>query len=392
MNDTNRLTSVNNTNKVEYAYNKPIASSDLNEVQSIITSKIASLNGLPETGFRLKWQKVTWHSIRITELYINDPSNKFQISIPTLNVDVDHINPDPSTFYHHLHVYYRLREVDSNSILYKNGIRSPKIPTICTVHPADGDPDVQITNNIFDPNLPEEVSTRVIVELTFVLSAYGGNPKPENTEDGQWTEIIITDQVGNIQKFLVDLTDQEVGYFGYMDSICPKLIDYCVNSNTNLLPTNVIKYDQYALVLNSKSLLKKSANSRVWNKIIPLPALFNIGSFVRIDKFLDGTSIYDENCLDRAGYIIFDSLTSTRIVLDSGGDSDGNAIIYPEYIITKNPDGTESVELVNHPISAPTFFSIDEVSSAMYDDPDGDYLLCTTINNEIYFRNIFEKV
>lgn len=393
MNEHNRFTSVNNTNKVEYAYNHPIASSDLNEVQSIFTSKLSSLNGLNNTGLQLKWSKVDNQTIRISDLFINslyssNISSNFQTSVTDVAIDIKSLTVS-STNKYTLSIYYRLREVNSTSKIYKNGIRSSGLETssIKTVSPADQD----TPNNIFDSELNEEVSTRVIVELTFVLNPIDKIVTvPTNVTDGAWTKLNVKTSLDtNSMDLNVDL-NQNAGFLGYKDITGPKLFDYCAMSDQSLIPTNSIPYDQYALILSTKTVLKKSANSRVWSAISLTPSLFNVGSFIRISEFLDGTSIYDENCIGQAGYIIFDDTLNYRILLDYGSDTGSDVLIYPEYIVTKNQDGTESVELVNHPIIGPTFFSEDPVSGAIYDDPDGKLLLCTTIDNEIYFRNIFE--
>lgn len=401
MNDTNRLTSINNTNKVEYTYNHPIASSDLNETQLIISSKIASLNGLAGTGVQLHWSRVDKQTIRITDLFVNFKSNdaneNFQVSLPSLNIDVK------STFYNSnlsdksfiLKMYYRLREVNSKSILYKNGIRDA-FRTVRNITPSDKDSSSQITNNIFDPNLQEEVSTRIVIELTFILEQMytsSLDQQEPNTvlTDAPWIRFYPMSTIDSAARTAadIDLENQSEGFIGFKDYTGPKVYDFAVISNVNLLPTNKIAYDQYALVLNSRQLLKKPANSTLWYVQKSIPSLFNSGSFVRINKFLDGTSIYDENCVDQAGYVVFDTSMDYRIMLDYGTNgADSDSIVYTEYVVTKNSDGSESVKSVKHPILAPTFFSEDPVSSAMYNDPDGNYLLSATFDNEIYFRDL----
>lgn len=388
MNDTNRINSEGNVNKIEYTYNKPISSSDLNEVQSNITTKISSLNGLVGTGVQMNWSKSADDKITITKLFINSLyvpglSSPFQYVMKNYQVSVQAVTA-ASDLKYKFSIYYRLREVDSNSKIYNRGIRSSGLtvgsnPTVVLS-------DSEIANQIFDPQLQEEVSTRIVVELTFVL----GNGTPTNNTDGTWTLLTTVAETGDYiedpNDYILDL-HQNNGFYGFRNLDGPMILDFCVMSNKNLIPANSIKFDQYALVLDTKQLLRKKANSTIWNVINPIPSLFNIGNFVRVNEFLDGVSIYDENCADQAGYIVFDSLTENRILLDhSGGESAG--IIYPEYEVDSEH---KTSKVILHPIVTPTFFSQDPVSTAMHEDPDGNYLICATIDGEVYFRDIISK-
>lgn len=414
MNDTDRIASLRNTKKVEYLYNKPIASSDLNEVQSVVTSNmINTMNNITNTSVKLKWVGTgpnNNRAIMITQLSINkgetigngtDNEDIFQFTMPTSGISV--YSPRISNDLHYkLAIWYRFREVNSKSELYKNGIRSSGITWGNNV-PCVTPSDEIIPNNILgvESELREEVSTRIIIELTFTL--YPANEQIQlnmpttgqgSLDDPYWNQLIIRDLRYSAREISTDIYLNGVsGFIGFEDITGPKVFDYCISSSKNLslLPTNAIPYDQYALALDTHTLRKKPANSKTWSFENPMPTMFTINSFIRINEFLDGSSIHDENCAGQAGYVIFDSISKYRILLDYGSDSDSTGIIYPEYVTIKNTDGTESVQLVNHPIIAPTFFSTDK-SGAIYNDPDGDLLLCTTIDNDIYFRNIFTKV
>lgn len=389
MNDTNRLTSINNSNSVEYTFNKPIASSDLNEVQSIISSKISSLNGIAGTGVQIGWLRLDNKSIRITSIYINHPTLNFQTTISNVAIDVISKATKNDSSPYQLHVYYRLREVDSKSKIYKNGIRSSGVSTISPT-------DEEITNNILDPKLNEEISTRVVVELTFVLNPLSVlDNTPTTTEDGNWTELSIKNPYG-ASEFLIPLDypqPPDSGFFGFIDTTGPKLINYCAISNKDLFPIGVTTAPEYGFVISTRTLYVKPTGGRTWTRFSTLiPALSSIGTPIRINNFRDGTSMYGENCTDKSGYIIFDDSTCVggtyRIILDGSGNDDSSVLIYPEYVVKE--DG--SVQLIDHPLIGPTFFSEDTKSGSMKDDPDGNYLLTMTMDNEIYFRDIISDI
>lgn len=402
MNKYNRLTSISNTNKVEYTYNCPIASSDLNEVQVINSSKFSSMNSIDDAGLRLMWLKNGTQAIMISDLFYNSPyssdvNQNLQISLT--NCQIRLTSPTlSSNLQYTIGIYYRLREVDSNSKLYKNGIRSSGI----TVNGIDAVSVVvsgqyvsaeteEIPNNIFDQQLSEEVSTRVIVELTFTLYPINSEPLiPTNTVDGAWTKLRGYYSGRAVQYFTplsfdIDL-NQYIGFLGYQNLTGPRLLNYCIMSDINLLPTNRSNSVEHALIVSSRLLMTKAGTSS-WRSS-PLPLFYNSGSFVRILKFIDGVSVDGEDCTGRSGYVLFDSPINYRIFVDPevepSPDSDSGTLTYPEYITS---DGVTSV--VEHSIIGPTFFSQDS-SGAMADDPDGKFLLCTTIDKEIYFRNIFE--
>lgn len=389
MNNTNRVTSINNSDRVEYSYNVPIASSDLNEIQSIISNKFLPLKGFIGTGVQLKWQRKSNNSITIPSFFLNYTTNdnkSIQVAVPSCDISVGSVTNSPSNRYQ-LDLFYRYREINSQSQIYKNGIRSSGYLTVSgpTVFPSD----LIIPNNIFDPLLQEEVSTRVVIEFTFVLQPVGSSLIPTNTTDGAWTKVVIRNLNSTQISPILNLNLSE-GYIGFVDNINSKVFDYAIISNTNLLPSNSVEYDQYALVLSSKGILRKVANSSTWSLISSSPSLFNINSYVIVNEFLEGTSADNRNCVGCSGYVIFDQYDQNRIILNNACSISDTVIIYPEYEITTDENDNKYSTLINHSIIAPTFFSEDPASSTMYDDPDGDYLLCTTIDNQIYFRNIFK--
>lgn len=404
MNEHNRYTSINNSNRVEYTWNKPIASSDLNEVQSIISSKLSALNGLTESGFQLSWQLIDTVTIQINNLFINTlpaainynndtVNDNFQVSLPNLQVRVratEYLTSAPRKFT--LRVYYRIREVTSGDAIWRNGIRLSGL-TVNSQPTITGNISSSIPNEIYDSNLNEAVSSRVLVEFTFVLDPPNKTIKPIKpigSTEGDWKELVVKTLADSTpMSFDLDLSKQNYGLFGFVNLSGPRLFDYCKMTFPASFPTDKISYDQYAILLSSKTIFKKPANSSIWSSITGVvPSLFTKDSYIRVNKFIDGTSIYDENCANQAGYVIFDNALDSRIFLDYGStsDSSSDSLIYTEYITSD----TGEVTAIDHKILAPTFFSKDETSGGVYNDPDGHFLLCATLDNEIYFRNIFE--
>jgi len=156
-------------NKLSFIYNKPVSSSDLNEMQDIMTENIVRFNigTLDDSTLKMTITNAegSANGISINQLkYIcKDENGLYFIGGIDDQILLRWNSSRPSqvtTFY--VYGYWRSVVLDSESSIYKNGIRANAYQAGLTEQTVD--------NNIFDNLLDEEVSVRQGLELTFFLS------------------------------------------------------------------------------------------------------------------------------------------------------------------------------------------------------------------------------
>lgn len=173
---------------VGYEYEKPLASSDLNEAETIITNNVAAL--FHDNNYRATFY-VRPDSIRCTKKYISDGVYEFEFTPAFSYKILDRStgkyyigrmdgsygsykvsNSDISTNSVHLFVYWRFVQVGPYDRVYYHGCRENEFVTYN---------EVITSNNIIDPELGEELSVRDSIEFTFVLMSdhAGSIPKPD---------------------------------------------------------------------------------------------------------------------------------------------------------------------------------------------------------------------
>lgn len=127
------------------------------------------------------------------------------------------------------------------------------------------------------------------------------------------------------------------------------------------------------------------------NQYENLPFISSIPKISKIDYYTDLPS----SAMVGEIYIVKDSDGLYRWNGESWeriASIDSSAIIYPERVTITSDDGTETVKLVYHPLIGPTFFSVDSQSGSMVNDPDSKIMLCTTLDGEVYFKNMNESI
>lgn len=153
---------------VGYEYNKPVASADLNEAQSVIINSISGfLNGkLNANEARIGIEGFTDNNgtgIIVTNI-------KYAVCNSNNVVFLGSINPSMILKYpgspqvgssYDIYAYWRTLDLDPSSTVYTNGIRTNSSQTSIV--------ESTTPNNILDVNLNEEVSVRKSIEFTFVV-------------------------------------------------------------------------------------------------------------------------------------------------------------------------------------------------------------------------------
>lgn len=310
MNGTDRLVSPANTSKLEFTYNKPIASSDLNESQVVKVYNAAVQSYLNGPQAQIYWTvgstansvKINAFSISIvnisstgeikTLIFTGNPNLIPEIEVPCTSVS--------SNSKYKLNMFIRTREVNSESQLYANGIRTNNI---CTI--ANG--DTPIENVVKDPYLEEEVSTRVVYEYTFTLTPISAAIATPVASDGiAWTPITtyLENQGSSLPyEFTVDLS-YEAGVIGCINNTGTMVVDYAlaIGSTVADLPSVQSGTTAYAYDLNTSDLYYTVENS--WIKIDNLASqLFRLNSFIRVNSFVDVNGAINH----RSGYIYWNN-------------------------------------------------------------------------------------
>jgi hypothetical protein len=226
MNFHNRIPSPGNTVSVDFEYEKPVSSSDLNEIQSIQSSEDKiDIRGKytmrSDNGFIMHAE--------ITDIVIPSYNGvRYNINIHlTTPWIVESVADDSDTAFHkYLYCYVRTRQVDSNSTLYKNGLRSPVLINGSSVEET-------LPNIIMDPLLAEEISARTISEIAFTLGEQPNFP---------WTDAVKID----VSRYYMKL-----GYGLMNDTTTPYL-----STDSAFLPSQT-EFNQMAFRLGEPVLLHR---------------------------------------------------------------------------------------------------------------------------------------
>lgn len=167
---------------VGFEFNKPIASADLNEAQSILLNNIIKyLNGNLSAGTA----KFTIGEFSDNDSGITITGIKYCVTDYNSNVYYGYLNPSMNISYpngltsgkvYRLFGYWRAIEINPSTTVYVNGIRTNENqPSIA---------ETTATNNILDPDLNEEVSNRKGLELTFIATANSTAPELSGWSEG----------------------------------------------------------------------------------------------------------------------------------------------------------------------------------------------------------------
>lgn len=156
---------------VGFEFNKPVASADLNESQSLIINNILEFMSGKIDPSTLK---LTINEFTDSATGITVTGARFCVIDANSNAYFGYIAPNTVLTYpgtpavgseYDIYAYWRAVELTPASTVYLNGIRAnASQPSIV---------ETTTTNNILDTNLNEEVSNRKGLELTFVVVASG---------------------------------------------------------------------------------------------------------------------------------------------------------------------------------------------------------------------------
>ena len=228
MNFHNRIPSPGNTVSVDFEYEKPISSSDLNEIQSIQPSEDKiDIRGT----YTMKYENGFIMRAFITDIVIPSYNGvKYNINIHLTNPwVVESVADDSDTAFHKsLCCYIRTRQVDSNSTLYKNGLRSPVIT-------AESSIEETLPNIIMDPLLAEEVSARTISEIAFTLG---------ERSDFPWTDAVKID----VSQYYMELS------YGLMNGTTTPYL-----STNSSYPPSQVEFNQMAFRLGEPVILHRDS-------------------------------------------------------------------------------------------------------------------------------------
>ena len=210
MNNSNQLPSINNTTKLEYNYQRPVLSSDLNEVQTVEASNTLASNRLTKDPIQFKYT-ISYVSSNIFEIKLSDFSFDYvdyntkdevrgRIGREfTFNLDVSVINPSNDNI--ELCIWYRKREVDKNSKLYQDGFRTTEDLSLGASTSTILE-ELAIENKI-DAGLgsieyPNILSSRIITEYTFTVKATdtAAIAPSDSDREGDWIQ--LKDDLTNI--------------------------------------------------------------------------------------------------------------------------------------------------------------------------------------------------
>lgn len=150
--------------KINYTYNKPVSSSDLNESQAIALENVIKylVGDIPASTLDISVASfsgsTTGLTIKSFKYLCRDDSNHYFYGSVTQDIFLG-LNGAVSGNNYELYAYFRSLELDKDSTTYLNGIRSNEYQSGLT--------ETTTPNNIFDDLLNEQVSTRVGLELTF---------------------------------------------------------------------------------------------------------------------------------------------------------------------------------------------------------------------------------
>lgn len=150
--------------KINYTYNKPVSSSDLNESQAIALENVIKylVGDIPASTLDISVASfsgsTTGLTIKSFKYLCRDDSNHYFYGSVTQDIFLG-LNGAVSGNNYELYTYFRSLELDKDSTTYLNGIRSNEYQSGLT--------ETTTPNNIFDDLLNEQVSTRVGLELTF---------------------------------------------------------------------------------------------------------------------------------------------------------------------------------------------------------------------------------
>lgn len=245
--------------KINYTYNKPVSSSDLNESQAIALENVIKylVGDIPASTLDISVASfsgsTTGLTIKSFKYLCRDDSNHYFYGSVTQDIFLG-LNGAVSGNNYELYAYFRSLELDKDSTTYLNGIRSNEYQSGLT--------ESTTPNNIFDDLLNEQVSTRVGLELTFFFrnSEVAGPPNISgwstpvlvanvtlDTSTGKATisnkNPDINDVVDSIESELDNLSDEVNSKFLLINTSIE-----AINSNLGNLGTEV---SQVKLDINS---------------------------------------------------------------------------------------------------------------------------------------------
>lgn len=205
MNNSNQLPSINNTTKLEFEYQRPILSSDLNEVQVIEASNSLASNRLTKDPIQFKYNiqrnnDDSTYSLILSDFafdYVN-PENG-DVVRGSINRELSaRISVENFVQFENVEIclWYRKREVNRNSKLYQDGFRTT--PNLSDGVLLDSDSvitEIEIENTI-DAALGQIdnsslLSSRIITEYTITLKAPASIAiAPEDPDgEGSWKQL-----------------------------------------------------------------------------------------------------------------------------------------------------------------------------------------------------------
>lgn len=369
MNSTNRIPSPGNTVRIDYLYNQPVASSDFNEVQ------ISNALGITKSC-NIKWEMKGQDQIRITASDVdylsvsssdaNDVVAFRSHFIPNSNLIVK-CKSTSDNYQYALNVYCRQVELNSESTIYLNGVRQVENSASSIISGAD----VALPQNtIKDPYLDEELSTRIVTEITYVLV-----PLPQSVQItlDSWTLVPIKNNI-------IDLFNYRNGIVT-TDSVESLTFDYAIKNENSLtlLPTDVELINRTALSFHDYSVWVKLANESQWQTTGEFLNAPVDSQRIIIGRFIGAgiTSIEGYDCQNRSGVIItkFD-----QIAKGSSLYSRAHSDVYLLY------DG--GIAYKDQIYYAPAFFSKTSDGDFVSDPENGNYLLSATPDLTLYFREV----
>ena len=183
---------------VGYEFNRPLASSDLNESQTILSDNVIQyLNGVKVANklqIALTDTTITSSSVTVNSLrYCAVDSNGvafFGSIAPSVALDLPTASTDSD-----IYGYFRVVTLTPSSTVYLNGIRANASQASIT--------ETTTTNNVLAYGMEDEgeVSNRKSVEFTFVVVAQGGTaPTLSDWSTGtKIAELTFTGGVGKVK-------------------------------------------------------------------------------------------------------------------------------------------------------------------------------------------------
>lgn len=210
LNANNQLPSPNNTTKIEYEFQRPLLSSDLNEAQVVEASNSLASNRITKDPIQFKYEvyrnsasnmTLTFHDFAFD--YINPDSGDIVRGTISRELSVTKFNPGRliSTYSNAIEVclWYRKRIVNKDSTLYKDGFRTTNNLSLgATADSAAVIYEEEIENTI-DASLGSVkydgyLSSRVITEYTMTFKSIESSAIAPSDPDGEGEWIQLSDE------------------------------------------------------------------------------------------------------------------------------------------------------------------------------------------------------